>query len=216
DGQDGSRASSDLGVDAQRENVRRPPVPVVPRIENALVPDGERPELIEAKAVERLEDPLAAVVEPPIPEEESQPPRGQIITMGAGQAVQVARDAELVLRTAPRSALHEDSRGKRSVDLGEHEGFGLAVVPAGANVGADVLGGLNLRADAEAPLRLRPSHGSDVWSAGRPGYCQRLVVRAGRYAILESKQPDDGGLAAKLVRHLELGRVRIAFEEAPV
>src|SRR5215470_12614176 len=148
---------SEVGMQSQADVVHGSAVAVVSGIQLELVVRAQPDPLPDVEAIEHLVCAFRSVVEATVAEEETQAAEREVVAMRAAEHVQVGGNSGAIALSAPSLSADQHARGDRPVDLGEHEGLGLAVVPAGAEISADLVGERLLDGYAEPGFRLWPA-----------------------------------------------------------
>src|SRR5438552_5077574 len=163
-------------MEAKAEKVRRAAVAVIARVSDALIPEGEVRPFRDRQAAKAFEERFRRVIQAAGAKEDAQPARGEIIAMRPRKPIDVSRDPYGVFGTTPSAAFNERTRRERTINLREHESFGLAVTPARAHVRADILADLDLGTDPEALLELGPAHRHHIRRRRRTSTKSDLVI----------------------------------------
>ena len=173
-----------LRVKPPGENIHRPAVSVVGRIDDKLIIDGHARRGSQGIAVIGFDDLLEPRMRQlPVADKDTQSSVVQKRLVHAGNAVDDAGKADRVIRSTPLLAVERKAAGDGAVDIGEFVRLDVTVGPAGADesaeIGRDFL--LDIHADAAAALIL--ADGGDVGrAAGDRGQCDRIgeATHAGR------------------------------------
>src|SRR5260221_3942715 len=144
--------SSKCQMHTQAEDRHGAAIAVVGGVIDALEVEGYIDSLAQFAVVVQLQDFFRAVVEPAVADDETEATGCQEVAVRVGQSVDHPGNAGFVLRPPPTRAFEQQAGRDRFIDLRERPAFGLTVVPAGTEEGAQVARQLLLEVEPEAVL----------------------------------------------------------------
>src|SRR5581483_11619398 len=103
---------SKLSVQAAREDRDRATIGVVGGIDDVLIVEGQGAPARELQRVVGLENPLRAVVQPAVADQEAEAARSQEVAVRLREPVHRAADADRVVRPPPETALDRETAGE--------------------------------------------------------------------------------------------------------
>src|SRR5262249_46247727 len=108
--------------------------------DHELVIEGQDHAADDVEGVVGLEDPLWAIVEPAVADQDAEAADREIVAVILREAVDGAADPEPVVRASPGPAFDRGAEREAPIDIGESRDLALAVVPAPAPEQAEVVG----------------------------------------------------------------------------
>src|SRR5271167_1697724 len=116
--------------------------------------------------------------------------------MHGGDAVDDARDADRVVRSAPSLADDRNPSGNRAVDIGELERLDVTIGPTGADEGAEIGRDLLLDIHAHAAAALILADSGDIrWAACYRSQCDRILEAPHAATTQETGECDLSGMS---------------------
>jgi hypothetical protein len=150
-------------MQTSRKDRDRAPVGVICRVHHELIIERQRDALHHAHGIVRLKDVFAAIIQLPIPNQNSQTACGKKGTLIRRQTVRHTGNSDSIIGAPPSLAVDHRAECQAVVDIRERRDFYLTVVPAPTSEDTNVIGQgrSNLvgcwtgRSPGFSPLRIR-------------------------------------------------------------
>src|ERR1700704_7171820 len=134
----GPGAASKLGVQPSGEDRYRPAVGIIGRVGDELVIEGQAHDVEQRDRIIGLQDPLGAVIEPAVADQDAEAAGRDEVAVIPRQAVDGGTDAHRIIGPAPGRALDRRAEREALVDVGEGHDLVAGVVPGPAPEPADI------------------------------------------------------------------------------